>query len=1181
MRQLSLDLLGSFYARLDDKPLTAFRSVKVQGLLAYLVLNSQQPHSRDVLAALFWPEEPDSVAKQNLRQSLYQLRQVLDDTDSEEGAFLLVTRSTVQFNPASDYTLDVAAFLTSLEDGDAERAVELYRGDLLPGLACDSAAFEHWLSQEREHLHQIALETLAGLADRSLAEGAYHDAQNFARQQLELEPWREIAHRQMMQSLALLGERSAALAQYETCRAVLEAEFGAEPAAETQTLAERIREQELEGKAGPAGPARRLFAVPFVGRASEHTALVEAFQRACDGDARVITLIGEAGIGKTRLAEHFLNWAATQGADIVSGYAFESSGRLSYQPLIHALRKRLERENAPEDLLSDLWLTQLARILPELRDRYPDLPVPTQEENTARQHLSEAIARLGLALAARAPVIFFIDDWHWADGGSMDALHYAARRWSEERARILTILPLREKELTQSPDLQNWLTHLSHDVCRDEVRLGTLSHAETGQLIHALTGASLEDEMARLPEFCDWLYNETDGQSLFVVETLKALVEDSVFRPAPQTDQWRIDWSQFDEQLLHSRVPPGIQEIIRGWLDRVSEPARDVLSAVAVLGEKATFDNLRNVVDMDETQAIEALDQLLLRQLLQESEQDSLSQVDDPVYRFAHHKLRETIYDRAGAARRRILHRRAFDTLQYASAPSAELAYHALHARMMAEAARYSIAAGNEAMRLFAVRDAITHFEAVVQLTQESGWSEALSGADRQDLYLGLGRAYELIEMWPQAAGIYQQMIDYARSIHAGTVECLGLNHLATVCINGLKDRQRAVMLLEQAGSIAEQNGDRRGLAETEWNLSAAARMAQDTYAAQHHGERALTIARELHHPQLLARCLNGLAYVNARLRRWDRVEVYAREARDIYATAGNRVLEMDNQRLIAWSQAFLGYPEASLDVLREALDFSQQIENVWGMAECRWRMAQNLLDLGRYGEAVMLAPQAVGQARLVGQPTMFVMALTTWGAVQRTMKAWDAARDTLLEALAEYSDKVLTGFQDWILSELCTLSAQNGDWSQAHTYARQNAQLMWDDSLLPITMAAWYETEALLRGGDGDLARAEVQRLRALAGDNKRFRLVASRCMAVLAAWDRNFDAAIRHLCVALALAQDIGYLGQEQSILVALGDLYEEQGNDSAADEARGKATTITRRLAESINDPHVRATFLGGNT
>lgn len=1181
MPQLSLDLLGSFHARLDDRPLTAFRSVKVQGLLAYLVLNSQQPHSRDVLAALFWPDEPDSVAKRNLRQSLYQLRRVLDDTHSEEGAFLLVTRSTAQFNHASDYTLDVAAFLASLEDGDAERAVKLYRGDLLRGFACDSAAFEHWLSQEREHLHQIALETLAGLADRSLAQGAYHDAQDYARQQLELEPWRELAHRQMMQSLALLGERSAALAQYETCRAVLEAEFGAEPAAETQALAERIREQELGKSAGPAGPARRLLAVPFVGRANEHAALVEAFQRTCDRSALVITLIGEAGIGKTRLAEHFLGWATTQGADVVSGYAFESSGRLSYQPLINALRQRLERENAPEDLLSDLWLAQLARILPELRDRYPDLPVPTQEENTARQHLFEAVVRLGLALAARAPVILFIDDWHWADGGSMDALHYAARRWSEERARILTILPLREKELTQSHDLQNWLTHLAHDVPCDEVRLGMLSRAETGQLINGLIGASLEDEMARLPEFCDWLYNETDGQSLFVVETLKALVEDCVFRPAPDADQWRIDWSQFDEQLLHSRVPPGIQDIIRGWLDRVSQPARDILSALAVLGENATFDNLRNVVDMDETQAIDALDQLLIRQLLQESEQDSRSSVDDPVYRFAHHKLRETIYTWAGAARRRILHRRAFDTLQKASAPPAELAYHALHAHMIVEAVRYGIAAGNEAMRLLAARDAVTHFEAVIQLTQESGWPATLSGADRQDLYLGLGRAYELIEMWPQAASIYQQMIDYARSIDGGTVECLGLNHLATVCINGLKDSQRAVMLLEQAGSIAEQNGDRRGLAETEWNLSTAARMAQDTYAAQDHGERALAIARELHHPQLLARCLNGLAYVNARLRRWDQVEAYAREARDIYATAGNRVLEMDNYRLIAWSQAFLGYPEASLDTLREALVFSQQIENVWGMAECGWRMAQNLLDLGRYGEAVRLAPQAVERARLVGQPTMFVMALATWGAVQRTVKAWGAARDTLLEALAEYSDKALTGYQDWILSELCALSAQTGDWWQAHVYARQNAQLMWDDSLLPITMAAWYETEALVWGGDGDLARAEVERLRVLAGDNKRFRLVASRRMAVLATWDRDFDAAIRHMHVARTLAQEVGYLGQEQSILAALGALYDELGDDSAAAEARDKASAITRRLGASIDDPGIRAVFLEGDT
>ena len=225
MKQLTLSFLGAFAAQLDDKPLSNFRSAKVQGLLIYLALNRQQAHERDVLATLFWPDEPEIVADQNLRQSLYRLRQLMGETAQEEPLrqaqdrpYLLVTRTTVQFNAASNFTLDVAAFLSHLATSQLEQAVALYRGDLLPGFTCDSLPFDEWLRQEREQLHRLALAALFALAADSLACSDYQKAQRLARQQLVLEPWREEAHRQLMQALAALGERTAALAQYESCR---------------------------------------------------------------------------------------------------------------------------------------------------------------------------------------------------------------------------------------------------------------------------------------------------------------------------------------------------------------------------------------------------------------------------------------------------------------------------------------------------------------------------------------------------------------------------------------------------------------------------------------------------------------------------------------------------------------------------------------------------------------------------------------------------------------------------------------------------------------------------------------------------------------------------------------------------------------------------------------------------
>jgi len=1129
------------------------------------------------------------VAKENLRQSLYRLRQVLGDTDSQKIPYLLVTRSTVQFNPASHHSLDVTAFLAYLENDQFEQAVSVYQGELLPGFTCDSLPFDEWLRPERERLHRLALEALFELTALSLARADYHTAQSLARQQLTLEPWREEAHRQLIQALALLGERSAALAQYEACRVVLKEELGVAPAAETEALVARIRAQQPQRKARRERGRyleRRRLTMPFVGRNREYEAMVKAFQRVVRDGLQLVTLVGEAGIGKTRLSQQFLDWAAMQGADVLRGQAFETSEGLSYQPLTQLLRQRLERENAPDDLLSDLWLSQLTRILPELRDRYPDLPEPTQEEATARQHLFEAITRLGQALAQRAPLVLFIDDWHWADAASLDVLHYAAQRWSEEGAPILVLLTLRQEALTESPDLQSWLTRLKHDVASVQLTLSKLSQAETEQLIRVLlepeegnNGAPPAgvEKLSSLTRFSHWLFKETDGQPLFLTETLKALVEDGLVRPDTTSAAWRVDWPKLDEQGAGSRVLPGVRDIIRSWLDRITAPAGELLVAASILVQEASFDHLCRVAGLEEIQAMKALDELLSRQLLLEADEALAVPGRDLVYSFSHQKVSEEVYAEAGTARRRILHRRAFEALQAKAAPPAELAHHALNAALLAETIRYSLIAGNEAMDLFAVRVAITHYQIAWQLAEQKGWPEDISGADRQALYIGLGRAYELAEAWPQAQEIYQAMIAYARTIGAAAMECLGLNRLATVYFNGLRDQQQAIALLEQARTVAEQNKDQRGLAEIEWNLSMVAIREQKTNLARHHGEQALAIARQLRHPQLLARCLNSLSMVYSQLRRWDIVETYANEARQLYAAAGNRVLAADSQRMVGSGQRFSGQPRESLATLQETFAFSQQIENLWGEADCAWRLAHTWLDLGDYGQAIRLARQGVKQTRKVGHPVMGWFTLSTWGTIQRTIMALESARDTLSDLFVDSTRQGLPVILDWSLAELCALHALAGDWGQAYGYARKKIELRGDESLLPMGLTGWYETEALLRGADSDLARTEVERLGGIVGDNRRYRLPLLRSQAVLAQWDGDPDQAVEHLQAALVLAQEIGLPGEEWPILGELGGLHVEQGEKQKARQSYQDAAVIIHRLAETIDEEDLRTGFL----
>ena len=307
MARLSLSFLNTFQAILDAKLITQFRSNNNKGLLVYLALQSERSFPREVLATLFWSEESESNARNNLRQSIHQLRKVLGDLENPGEAYLLVTRQTVQFNADSDFILDVDHFLQSIEKGDLEAAVAGYHGDLLPGFTCDSLQFEDWLRLEREHLHQVALEAMFEVTEGYLRTDQLDKAQAVARRQLTLEPWREPAYRQLMQAYALAGDRSNALAQFEVCREILWEELGVEPAAETIALYESIK----VGTYGPVAADESLekpvehrhnlpaYAAPFIGREAE-LATLDGF--IADPSVRLVTILGPGGIGKTRLA---------------------------------------------------------------------------------------------------------------------------------------------------------------------------------------------------------------------------------------------------------------------------------------------------------------------------------------------------------------------------------------------------------------------------------------------------------------------------------------------------------------------------------------------------------------------------------------------------------------------------------------------------------------------------------------------------------------------------------------------------------------------------------------------------------------------------------------------------------------------------------------------------------------
>jgi predicted ATPase/DNA-binding SARP family transcriptional activator/Flp pilus assembly protein TadD len=416
MTQLTISLLGPFQVTLDDSPITDFATDKARALLAYLAVEVDRPHRREALAGLLWPDQPQRKANQNLRQALLYLRQSLGDCEAEPR--LLVSRETIQFNAHCDHWLDVAAFAALSQACQAhrhtrltscvlclrrmEQMAELYQGEFLSQFfVSDSSAFEEWALLKREWLRHQAVQALSCLADFCERRGELERARQYARRQVELEPWREEAHRQVMRLLALDGQRSAALAQYETCRRALAQELGIEPTDETVALYERILAGQVLRAASPphnlpTGPT------PFVGREAE---LAELAELIANPDCRLVTLVGPGGIGKSRLA---LQMAADQVGAFAHGVYFVPLAAVSSPELIvSALADAIEftfhdHQDPKEQLLNYLHDSKREMLL--VLDNVEHL-LPRSASSASK---GESVVELLAELLKRAPGVVLL-----------------------------------------------------------------------------------------------------------------------------------------------------------------------------------------------------------------------------------------------------------------------------------------------------------------------------------------------------------------------------------------------------------------------------------------------------------------------------------------------------------------------------------------------------------------------------------------------------------------------------------------------------------------------------------------------------------------------------------------------------------------------------------------------------
>ncbi|HEV7752916.1 MAG TPA: BTAD domain-containing putative transcriptional regulator [Baekduia sp.] len=699
-------ILGPLEVYDAGRPL-ALGAGKQRALLAILLLHANEVVSADRLIDELWGGRPPGTATKALQVHVSQLRKALTPVVGDRG-HRLHTRAPGYLIEVGPDELDARRFerLTdeaarALAAGDAERAAAGYRQALAlwrgPPLA--DVAYEPFAQAGMARLAELHSEAVEGRIEADLAAGRHRQLVGDLEALVQEHPSRERLRGQQMLCLYRSGRQAEALEAYRAARSAMVEDLGIEPGPQLRALHRAILRQDpgLELRATDVAEADRQRGT-FVGRRTELAQLLAGLDDACAGRGGLFLLVGEPGVGKSRLAEELSGEAAARGMHVLVGRCWEAGGAPAHWPWVQALRSYV-REIEPEALRSHLatGAADLVQLLPELRVHVAEWATPPPREPfAARFRLFDAVTEFLRRASERRPLLIVVDDLHAADAPSLLLLRYLARQLGA--SRILVVAATRDVDPLPGPALADALAELAREPVTRRISLAGLSEREVARYVEQTAPSITSSALIAA------LHQETGGNALFVGEFVRLLVADRANAHPP----------------VALTIPLSVREVIGHRLARLSDACRRTLVLASVLGREFAVEALAQVAGLPEEEQLDVLDEALAARVLS----------DVPGgpgrLRFAHVLIRDALYDGISNARRPQLHRRALTALEdlYRDNPEphlAELAHHGLEGgRAVAhKAITYAVRAARraasqsayeEAARLYA--DALSLLEA-------------------------------------------------------------------------------------------------------------------------------------------------------------------------------------------------------------------------------------------------------------------------------------------------------------------------------------------------------------------------------------------------------------------------------------------------------------------------------------
>ncbi len=727
---LRISVLGSPRVVADGRPVEV-DTRKAIALLSFLAVTAR-PQGRERLTGLLWPDYEQDKARAALRRTLSALKSGL-------GARWIVADRLAISLELQDVDLDLARFRKLLEQVEAHdhgpdeacppcaaaltAATTLVTGDFLAGFVLrDAEPFEEWQSLEAESVEREFASALDRLVRARVALGDLEGATSAIQQKLALDALDEPAHRQLMQVYAWRGMRTNALQHYRDCVAILDRELGVAPLRETTELYEAIadgrieplRKAELAAPAGVSPAAGRARTYRLHGRDREWERLEQAYADANKG--LMVVVEGEAGIGKTRLARDFLEHAGSQGAATAAVRSHEGETGLPYALMTELLTQtvpRLRDLDIPAEPLAEA-----GRLVPALQR---DAPPGSIEDPGGLARFYEGIRSvLTTALAGDRPAVVLLDDVHWCDAASVEALGYIVRRLPQ--TPLMLIATWRWEEVGANARLRRIADEAVRSGHGIAIPLGRLAEREVIELV-AESGLPSE----RTGDIAQRLVEETEGIPFFLVEYL------AVARSDP-AGTWEL--------------PATIKDLLRSRVDLVGQTARQVLGTAAVIDRSFDFDVVWRASGRTELEVVDALEELVRHGLIAPAP----AAAPDVSYDFSHEKLRTFMYDTLSPARKKVLHRRVAEAFAHAGRRDTQRRMPGLIARHYelggneADAASYRELAAERARAVYANREALDHYLAAL----------SLGHPDPARMHRGAGDMYVLLGEYSKALNSYQ-----------------------------------------------------------------------------------------------------------------------------------------------------------------------------------------------------------------------------------------------------------------------------------------------------------------------------------------------------------------------------------------------------------------------------------------